>query len=238
MRAAAGIASLAAVLLLTPVADAKWAGGTILLPCKGVTVDGVPVAGGALEPGQEVATGDHEARVFVRGAAGRALVVLGPHASAGLSGSPTDGVKVALESGALRVVMSSSGKSPVVRVLHAGKGVKLQDPGGVVSLAGKGGAVVHALGSDEALELFPPGVPAAAAALPAPVTGLPLVGVDAGTDGGDGGQEMGGGAEVEGESQCLDSTSSGPEGADPTTDGTDPTEIDRTHTRVRIVVTW
>jgi hypothetical protein len=97
---------------------------------------------------------------------------------------------------------------------------------------------VHALGSDTALELFPQGAGAAASSLAIPSTGLPVVGTTSKTGEGDEGQEMEGGAEVEGESQCLDSTSAGPEGADPTTDGTDPTEIDRTHTRVRIIVTW
>jgi hypothetical protein len=133
--------------------------------------------------------------------------------------------------------MKSSGKTPVVTVRHVGKPVDLPEAGGVVA-ADEDGARVHALGSAEALSLFSQGAPAAAAALPAPATGLPLIGGDANAEGGEEGQEMSGGAEVEGESQCLDSSGSGPEGADPTTDGTDPTEIDRTHTRVRIIVTW
>jgi len=238
MRGVPGIACLAAVLVCTPAAHAKWAGGMILLPCKSASVDGTPLSGGTLHAGQEVSTGDVEARVFMRGAAGRALVVLGPRTTLTLAGSPTDGVEITLESGAVRVVMKSSGKGPAVKVLHGGEQVELADPGGVVSVSEKGGASVNALGSDEARALFPQGAPAAAAALPPPAAGLPLVGVTAGADGGDDGQEIGGGAEVEGESQCLDSTSSGPEGADPTTDGTDPTEIDRTHTRVRIMITW
>jgi len=238
MRSAAGIACLVAALVLATAAHAKWAGGMILLPCKGVTVDGATSPGGTLVAGQEVTTGAHEARLYVRGAAGRALVVLAPHASVTLGGGPTDGVQVHLLSGAVRVVMKSSGKTPVVTVRHVGSPVELPEAGGVVVVEGEGGAAVHDLGSDEALSLFPQGAPAAAAALPAPATGLPLIGGGSGAQGGEEGQEMGGDTEVEGESQCLDSSGSGPEGADPTTDGTDPTEIDRTHTRVRIIVTW
>ncbi|MBW2262449.1 MAG: hypothetical protein JRG91_10790 [Deltaproteobacteria bacterium] len=238
MRDAVFGACLAVALVCAPAAQARWAGGMILLPCKGASVDGAPASGGVLAAGQTVASGDHEARVFMRGAAGRALVVLAPRTSMTLAGSPTDGVDLALESGAVRVVMKSSGKSPVVSVLHGAERLELGEAGGVAEVTQKGGALVHALGSAEALGLFAQGASAAASSLPMPPSGLPLVSAGAKTGGGDGGQEIGGGAEVEGESQCLDSTSTGPEGADPTTDGTDPTEIDRTHTRVRIIVTW
>jgi hypothetical protein len=229
------LALVLAVLSIAPAqAHAKWSGGIILLPAVDVAVDGQPLAGGVLDGDESVETGEREARIYVRGPRGQALVVLAPGTSVALSGSLAKGFVLDIARGAVRLVIRPAGNGRPVSV----EGVEIEPPGGVV-LAGTGDGEVQLLTLDDpqALELFPPDAPAAAASLGMPATGLPLVGQVSGEGSGGEGAGFAGGAEVEGESMCIDSAT-GPEGSDPTTDGVDPTEIDRTKTRVILRVRW
>jgi hypothetical protein len=219
-------------------ADAKWAGGIILLPSLDASVDGEYLASGPLVGDEVVQTGDGEARIYVRGPAGQALVVMAPATMITLSGSLAAGFTLDLEAGAIRLVIKGSEDSLPVIVRASGKTVDMVAPGGVVVVDGATGTSVLALGSAEALALFPQDAASQAKGLGMPPTGLPLVGAVQGSVNGDGASLSGGSAEVEGESKCIDAASAGPEGTNPSTDGTDPTQIDRTRTRVHVKVQW
>ncbi len=238
-------ARMPAVLLIalfaaafSPAADAKWAGGIILLPSQDARVDGTPLAFGPLLGDEKIDSGKSQARIFVLGPAGQALLVMAPATSVTLSGSLSAGLTVDLTAGAVRLVAKDSQGTSPVSLRVSGKALDVAAPGAVVVVDATAGTTVLALGSPDALALFPQDAPSQAKGLGMPATGLPLVGAVKGADEQGGISLSGGDAQVEGESMCIDAAGTGPEGTDPNTDGTDPTQIDRTKTRVHVKVQW